>query len=205
MRAGEILIAARRLLAVADYDSITMSAVAKEAYLAKGTPFLYFESKEELFLTLAEEDMEAWAGRLEDSFAGLPPGAGVSLVAKTLARTAAEGGLCKLAAIMDDTLEANISALRAFAFKRRMLGVMTRGGAALEGAIPELADGEGAALLQVLFACLVGAWKVATPSVPVREAIALPGMEVFRVNFESLLARMCECQIRGSLSRGTNS
>src|SRR5215213_9635624 len=59
-RRGEILDVAWRLFRGRSYGEITVSEVAREAGLAKGTVYLYFETKEEMFLSALERQLVAW-------------------------------------------------------------------------------------------------------------------------------------------------
>ncbi len=56
-RSGEILAAARRVFARRGYDAATLDEVAQEAGIAKGTLYLYFPSKEEIFWAAVRERM----------------------------------------------------------------------------------------------------------------------------------------------------
>ncbi|MBK8823072.1 MAG: helix-turn-helix transcriptional regulator [Anaerolineales bacterium] len=55
-----ILNAAMQIFKNTSYNEVTMSAVAVKAKLAKGTLFLYFPTKEEMFLALMEEQLIEW-------------------------------------------------------------------------------------------------------------------------------------------------
>lgn len=202
LRAGTILAAARRLLATRDFDRITMAEIAGRAGVAKGTVFLYFGTKEEVFLRLAEEALERWERRAADGLSGLEPVArmdGVAGFCEALVAPVVEDGLGKLLAILDDTLERNIALPRAREFKLRMRGLLDRLGARVEAKLPGACPGDGAPLLQALFVCLIGAYKVSTPSAVVRRVIAEPGMEVFDVDFARLLQHLAECHVAGYL------
>lgn len=59
-RRQDILDAAERLWAATAYGELSMHDVAREAKLAKGTLYLYFDTKEELFLALLEGHTHAW-------------------------------------------------------------------------------------------------------------------------------------------------
>lgn len=59
-RREEIVRAAERLWTTTAYGDLSMSQVAREAKLAKGTLYLYFDTKEELFLALLGEHLRAW-------------------------------------------------------------------------------------------------------------------------------------------------
>lgn len=54
-RRSQIIAAALTCFARAGYHATTMADVAEQAGVSKGTPYLYFPSKEALFITLHEE------------------------------------------------------------------------------------------------------------------------------------------------------
>jgi AcrR family transcriptional regulator len=74
-RREQIIAAALACFARAGYHATTMADVAAQAGVSKGTPYLYFESKETLFLALHE----AWdcgaADRVSEAIAALPEAA----------------------------------------------------------------------------------------------------------------------------------
>lgn len=51
-RAGKVLAAAEDLLLKHGFAGVTMSAVARRAHVGKGTPYMYWRTKEDLFLAL---------------------------------------------------------------------------------------------------------------------------------------------------------
>lgn len=59
-RRDDILRAAERLWAKTPYAELSMNQVAREAKLAKGTLYLYFDTKEEMFLALLTEHLQGW-------------------------------------------------------------------------------------------------------------------------------------------------
>ncbi len=59
-RRDDILRAAKRLWNTSTYTDLSMNHVAREAQLAKGTLYLYFDTKEELFLALVSEHLQMW-------------------------------------------------------------------------------------------------------------------------------------------------
>jgi AcrR family transcriptional regulator len=71
-RRGQIIAAALACFARAGYHATTMADVAAQAGVSKGTPYLYFESKEALFLALHDEWDCGRAGRVNAAIAALP-------------------------------------------------------------------------------------------------------------------------------------
>ncbi len=57
-----ILATAADLFREGDFDSVSIASIARDAGIAKGTVFLYFTSKEELFLSLTEQYLQEWVG-----------------------------------------------------------------------------------------------------------------------------------------------
>ena len=55
-----ILDAARALFCAEPFESIAMSQVAAAAGLAKGTLYLYFRTREEIFLALLTQEYSSW-------------------------------------------------------------------------------------------------------------------------------------------------
>ena len=63
-RRDDILRAAEQLWTRTPHADLSMNQVAREAGLAKGTLYLYFDTREELFLALLTEHLRAWVGEL---------------------------------------------------------------------------------------------------------------------------------------------
>lgn len=72
-RRADILNAAENLWAATPYADLSMNEVAHAARLAKGTLYLYFDTKEELFLALVDGHLEAWMDRAAQMMAERRP------------------------------------------------------------------------------------------------------------------------------------
>jgi TetR/AcrR family transcriptional regulator, transcriptional repressor of aconitase len=73
-RRDQIIAAALDCFARSGYHATTMADVAAQAGVSKGTPYLYFDSKQALFLALHEQ-WDCGAGqRVDAAVAGLPDG-----------------------------------------------------------------------------------------------------------------------------------
>jgi AcrR family transcriptional regulator len=56
-RCGEILAAARKVFAVSGFDEATMDGIASAAGIAKGTVYLYFSSKKDIYLASLKQGL----------------------------------------------------------------------------------------------------------------------------------------------------
>ena len=59
-RRADILKVASHRFTLTPYDSLSMADTADEAGVAKGTLYLYFRSKEEMFLAIYTDQLSAW-------------------------------------------------------------------------------------------------------------------------------------------------
>jgi AcrR family transcriptional regulator len=162
-----------------------MGEVAAAARVAKGTLYLYFKTKEELFLALLEDDLDAWFDAL-DSALGFGPGrlqaaALTDVVVRSLAERPA---LRRLLALLGPVLEHNVEYDRALRFKWRLAARVTATGALLERRTVFLRPGDGVRVLHQLSALAAGLQQMAEPAPVMRRILEAPGMEVLRVDFE---------------------
>lgn len=184
-RRRQILEAARQLAEQgANPETISMAEVARLAGVAKGTPYLYFRTKEELFVGLLELSLDDWFDELDAGLAsgtGWIPAAGLAdLMANSLARRSL---LRRLLTQLAPVLEHNLDADRALRFKWRVAGRLATTGSLLERRTVFLRPGDGPKLLLHLQALAMGIQGMAEPAPAVRGVLNAPGLEVFRLDF----------------------
>jgi AcrR family transcriptional regulator len=172
------------------YAAITMDAVAAHVGLAKGTLYLYFPTKEALFLAVVEAQLGTWFAATNAALAECSATAGADTPARVIAASlTARPALVRLLTILHTILEQNIDLETARRFKRFLLARMTETGALLEGALPGLAPGEGVALLLRIYALVLGLAQLADPAPVVRTVLADPELAPFAIDFGAELAR----------------
>lgn len=209
-RRERILEAALALFAVRQYDEITMAEIAGACGLAKGTVYLYFRTKEELFLNLLDRELDAWfialGDRLAQAAGPWTPAALAALAAETLD---ARRPMRRLFAIMGTILEHNVDFDTALAFKERVARRAAAGGQLLEGVFPVLAPGEGVPVILQLYALAIGLQQMSEPAPIMQQVLETPHLRAFRPEFR----RMLEASVRSLLEglaaqragRGTDS
>lgn len=214
-RRAELLAAAARLFDRSRYAALTMADVAAEAGVAKGTTYLYFRTKESLFLALLQDELEAWFGALASAFpaaaasrvtappAPAPPAPGPPEPAAALARRiagslAARPRLVRLLGLLHLTLEQNLDVHEVRAWKR-WLAERLAAAAPLLGP-PGAAPTPAAAVRTFLYvhALVVGVGQMAEPSPVLDEVLAEPELASLRVEFEPDLAEALTRLLRGA-------
>src|SRR5437773_1594891 len=118
IRRQAILETAWAQLTTRPYAAILMAQIAEAAGLAKGTLYLYFPTKEALFLAVLEERLGEWFGVVNADL----PAAGTATaeaLAELISRTLADRpGLIHLLGLLHSILETNVEIERILAFKR---------------------------------------------------------------------------------------
>ena len=186
-RRQAILDAAGQLFEEMPYEKVGIVAVARKAGIAKGTVYLYFKTKEELFLALQARAFEGWFDEIDAHLQEIKAARGICtveevvvLMGSTLEKRQA---LIRLIAISNTILERNIDYPTALSFKQMLRARILQAGALLEACLPFLRLGQGAQLLLRGYALIVGIQHVAEPAPIVRKTLEEPGMAVFKVGF----------------------
>jgi AcrR family transcriptional regulator len=183
-RRQAILDAAWAMYQTTPYEALAMASVAERVGLAKGTMYLYFAAKEELFLALAERELFGWLAEVDERLSEERPAWDIPAVVEIACGTLeAHPGLTRLLAILSTVLEQNIELETAIRFKRLLLAQMLRTGALLERRLPFLAPGDGLRTLTRCHALVVGLRHLADPAPIVREALRLPDLALFNIDF----------------------
>lgn len=196
-RRESILNEALALWEEVSYPDFTMSALAGRLGLAKGTLYLYFPTKEELFLTLYERLLQTWFDELEAALArraGWSPDGVAEVMAESLVRHPA---LTRLIPLLEGILEHNISLEKALAYKTWLLEQVGRVGAKLEAALPYLSPGDGIRVLVYLQALTCGLVQMGTPAPVVRQVLQNPELRVLEVEFGPALRQGLTALLRG--------
>lgn len=185
-----------------NFNEITMAKIASEAGVAKGTLFNYFQTKEDIFLSLTEQKMTQWSNRLANKMETIVKGKKniqIEGFIDIVINSIDDKVLIKLFAILDDTLEQNIDFKRAVRHKTFLKEQMIYLGKLIENVIPMLQEGDGIIILNQLFICFIGAYKVSNPSNVVKQAIQEPGLEMFDREFIKTLRDMTTYHMIGYL------
>jgi AcrR family transcriptional regulator len=197
-----ILEEALALYAATSYGEVRMADVAERAKLAKGTVFLYFPTKEALFLAMLEDLLFVWLAALE----GLLSSGEGRWTGARVARTVAESlqgqeTLTRLLALLQTVLEQNVTVEQVRGFKERLLEAIARAGALVEKRLAFLRPGEGGRFFIHLHALVTGLRQMADVSPVTREVLALPHMAPLRVDFTQELTEALTALLRGLEAR----
>lgn len=203
-RRQAIVSAAWEIFQQVPFHAITMAQVAQRLGLSKGTLYLYFKTKEALFLAVQLEQLETWIYGLEADLAAWN-GTGDTTAVLRVIRDSVPKRLpvLRLVSLLEGILEHNVEAETAMEFRRRMAMRLTAIGARLEVCLPYLRPGEGARFALHTQALMVGMLQHASPSPAVKRMLQTPGLEVLNIDYLSEVTDAMELLLLGFASRGT--
>jgi AcrR family transcriptional regulator len=136
------------------YEAFSMAQLAKKAGVAKGTLYLYFNTREELFLTLYEQSLVRWSqifiGSLSDT-----------MTSKTYAQslyktTQADGVFLPLLIRLEHVIEHNVAILRLIESKRVFINQVEAVAAATSTAL-RLSTAQATEVVKTMGVLLIGA------------------------------------------------
>jgi AcrR family transcriptional regulator len=183
-RREQILGAATDLLDHEPYEHVTMASVAAAAGVAKGTPYLYWTTKEELFLEAAQQAYAALFHALAEQILAAPEATPGAVAGQMMAALEQQPQVLRLLPLLHAVLERNASLESVLAFKRAMLRGMVVVAAALEKRLPWMGPTASVRLLLRIHVALVALRQVAEPGGLVGEAMKAPDLAPFDVDFE---------------------
>jgi AcrR family transcriptional regulator len=164
-RENRIISAAESLLMEQGYYAINMDQVARAAGLAKGTVYLYFKTKEELFLKVFERQSAAWGMEIEQALSATAKPPLIDLLVNT---TADKPLFTRLVALSPVIFEYNIPLEQLRQHKLWVFSSLYQLGGRLEAAY-DLPPAQGTQLLLRMFVIVAGLEGFAHPSPITRE------------------------------------
>jgi AcrR family transcriptional regulator len=187
-RQDALIAAGRRALASRSYDEVTMADVAASAGLSKASAYLYFSTKESLFLQLIEKELQAWFETVE---AGLKPGlkGAARSVPRLIARSLAGSPvLLDLLTLLHGRIETNLNLEEVTRFKNYLAVSLDRVGSKLDTCL-NLKCGAGMKLLLRTHAFTIGLRQMSEPPEIIAKVIAAnPHLSGMTPDFETELA-----------------
>ncbi len=157
IRKASILEAAATLLMENPQQLPSVIRIAQASQLAKGTVYLYFSTKEEIFQALLEEKLMTMLDGLKQ---GVLAGNSVEKHINSLVYYIKQNpSLLPLASMAKSVLEQNLDALCGEAFKKQLAMRVRETALALEGAYPSI-NNNGEQLIVRSFAITIGLWQM---------------------------------------------
>jgi AcrR family transcriptional regulator len=193
-RRATILEKARAWISGHAFAEIRLADMARELGLVRGTFYLYFPSKQDLFAAVLREEMEAWWASFRVSPVTTPgPDLASGLSGREL--------LIRLLSSLHVAIEPGLSPDGLRSLKIWFLAFAQRASRDLEIRYPSLA-GNGYVFLLRVYSLLIGTSQLAFPPENVCELVQREeAFEGFRIDFGKFLEDSIEALYRGHIYR----
>ncbi len=179
-----------------------MAQVAEGMGLSKAALYRYFDTKETLFLAVAEEQLNGWLSELGNQLDGLRRPASAEQLAEVLCATLLRRpAMARLLALLHVELEHNLVAAEALRFKRSLHALLTTFGGQLARAAGLASAEAGLEAALYLHALVIGLWQMSDPPTQVARLLLADGLEELRVEFQPALQKAATALLRGLAGR----
>ena len=201
-RRADLIAAASRLFADADFDAITIARVAEVAGMAKGTAYLYFATKETLFLELVRAELTTWLADFIQSINRQRAANPAVAVPRALAKSFANHPQVRRLLVLQHTvLEPKLGDAAARGFKLHMRELMDEACAVIAPKIPGWQLEDAQVFVMQTIALVIGVTQLSEPSPVIARVLASdPRLRPMCIDFEPFLARTLTTLVRGTMA-----
>jgi AcrR family transcriptional regulator len=199
-REEELLKWATSLYARHEYADIGIIDICERAGLAKGSFYLYFDSKEEIFLRMAIKQIHTWNLTACSVLRALPVEAPSKISAQAYADSLAGFEIMlRLFSILHSVIEKNVAPEKIAEFKRAMIEIQQMQASEWMRVYPALGQSKTIELLSFISCAFVGIWTLSNPPAPGRKALELIGMQEMIRPFSEIFGAQLEIFLKGLL------
>lgn len=200
-RRNDILDAAERLYLGQPDRMASVAEVADAAGLAKGTVYLYFRSKEEMFLALHERHVTQFFTCLMQRLKSPKPVDFDAVFEVTRHQLIRVPGYLPLTSRCFGMMDREIPLEPAVGFKARIAATLPIVGAALERHFAGLPPGGGVTLLLNSYGLIVGLWQLMHPIERFGPALERPELRLLKRDYEREVEAALKALWTGAMAR----
>jgi AcrR family transcriptional regulator len=166
-----------------------LNAIAARAGFTKSNVYRYYESREEVLLSLFIDEMNQLVPALAAAVAATPENDLDALAAVVTQQFASRPRLGQLTSILSSTLEANVSEDTIVAVKRTMGGMAAEMAAALRTRLPKASAEDALWAITMIGGLVAGLWPGAHPAPVAERVLSRPEFAQHRPSIERDLPR----------------
>ncbi len=179
----------------------TVVQIAQHAGMGKGTVYLYFSTREEIFLSLLSEGLEAWINHIDSNVNKGKPVAVETIVESTCSYIELHPELLSLASMMNSILEKNIESEKVVLFKQNLLKHLQEVAANITRHFPKLTDDEATLMILKGYALILGLWQLSSLPGAVQKMLQEREMGILNVDFSKEIRDSLIALWHGTLAR----
>lgn len=164
----------------------TMNAIANQAGVSKGTTYIYFDTKESIYLALLEDELHGWLERIEKQLSEEPAASIDSVVDTLMGFNEAQPNLWTLASLSHAIIELNIDSKELLSYKTKLAQRFKSAAKAirLHLQLDEQQTEEVEAMLMQSYAYLLGQWQVCHPPKSIEKLLQGQSFKILQPDFD---------------------
>ncbi|RTE86661.1 MULTISPECIES: TetR family transcriptional regulator [Gammaproteobacteria] len=196
LRRESLLDAALELLLESNGQLPTINAIASRAGVAKGTAYLYFKTKEAIYMALLEYQLHDWLNEIRHQLRFVRNDIVDGVVEAIMSFKTKQPNLWTLAALGHQQLEPNIDKKALLNHKTKLAQDYraTARNIVQTAQLTESAVDEAQRTLIQTYAYLLGCWQISHPPVSIKSLLKGPGLSALQPDF-SVMAQQGVQQI----------
>ncbi len=201
-RRQAILDTALQLFASSTYQEMTLEMVAQHVGVARGTIYLYFKTREELFLVAFSDLFQSWLDEVDAELQRIQQITDeqdrIEEVARLIPESLAQRKtMVRISSVVHTILEHNIDLERARQFKKEMLTRAHQTAHLLEQCLPFLDPDQGLQLLIYTDTLIIGLSQQSEHAPVLQQVFAEPDMQPLLVNFQPAFSHLFRVLLYG--------
>lgn len=190
VRKHSILDAATRLYQENPVALPTTSQISKACNISKGALYLYFKTKEEIFLAIVEGYMQEWLALFNTDFLEnlqpkLDPTGLNAMLDKVCSYANDKPIFMHLASMSSNTIEPNVAPEILLAYKNKMGTTIGQLAQSTSERLPMLTSAQIASLIVRSYSTLLGLWQVSGPIEHVKKVQQTSDLHIFTPDFHA--------------------
>lgn len=188
LRRESLLMAGLTLLVENRGQLPTVSAIASKAGVAKGTAYIYFQTKESIYMALLEQNLYGWLDEFRHQLRFVKTDIVQGIIDSLLSYEKKQPHLWKLASLGHFQLEPSIDKKDLLSHKTRLAQEYRASAKAIvaKSGLPEQAVDTAQATLLKSYTYLLGCWQVACSPVSIQDLLKGPGLHLLQPEFKQL-------------------
>lgn len=163
----------------------TMSAIASRAGVAKGTAYIYFDTKESIYLALLEDQLHDWLKHIEKGLQYHDKDPVQQLLGLLMSFAQNQPHLWPLSSLSHAVIETNIDSKALLSYKSKLAQKYRGTARAIREHLnlPEKHAPATEAMLMQTYAYLLGNWQVCNPPASISRLLKGPSFKVLQPDF----------------------
>lgn len=202
-RREKILKTARVLFDKNDGTLPTISEIAQKAGLSKGSVYLYFKTKNEIFLSLYMNHIRLWHDSVVESLENFDREITVAEYAMLLTQYLISNPLVlKMWSIINVFFTGDIDEKMFMDFKIQLAGLLKERGKLTHRLFPDLSMDQWLEIHFRIFALILGLWQVFYSPNQMKKLLRESQINIFEHNFSDSVVDSVTTFIKGALQKG---